>query len=133
MLTWLLGRWLWWTRASVGSGSCPCKKWRRGRHCNVISGCRAIQITRRRYVGKPVPKYDGLLIGPWRSDRRRTFRHFKPKPGCPPRSLRKLKSIFGKLVIRWGRGRHHTEMDGHHESAAYEVVARDASSVVVRF
>jgi hypothetical protein len=84
-------------------------------------------------VGKPVSKYDGRLIGAWRSDRRRTFRHFKPKPGCPPRSLRKLKSIFGKLVIRWSRGRYYTELDGYHDSGAYAVVAQDESSIVVRF
>lgn len=77
-------------------------------------------------------KSDRRLVGTWQSDRRRTFRHFKPKAGCSPQGLRKLKALFGKLVITWGRGVYHTELDGHRSSARYEVVASDSTSVVVR-
>ncbi len=84
-------------------------------------------------MGQREPKFDRRLIGGWQSDRRRTFRHFKPKMGCPPQSFRKLKAMFGKLVIRWGRGRCHTELDGYCDSVAYEVIARDTSSVVIHY
>lgn len=77
-------------------------------------------------------KTDRRLLGTWRSDRRRTFRHFKPKAGCPPKSLRKLKALFGKLVVKWGRGVCYTELVGHRESTRYDVVASDTASVVVR-
>ncbi len=69
----------------------------------------------------------------WQSDRRRTFQQFKPPMGCTPQNLRKLKALFGKLVIRWGRGRCYTELDGYCDSVAYEVIAHDTSSVVIRY
>jgi hypothetical protein len=84
-------------------------------------------------VSRRAAKTDRRLLGTWQSDRRRTFRHFKPKPGCSPHALRKLKGLFGKLVVRWGRGVYVTELDGHQTSVRYEVVATDAESVVVRF
>ncbi|QEL16930.1 hypothetical protein [Limnoglobus roseus] len=83
-------------------------------------------------VKKPAPKVDPRLLGTWRSDRRRTFRHFKPKAGCSPRSLRLFKGLFGKLVIRWDRRTCHTDLDGFCQAVRYEVVASDAVSVVVR-
>ena len=83
-------------------------------------------------MGRSPAKTDPRLLGTWRSDRRRTFRHFKPKAGCPPQSLRKFRALFGKLVVTWGRSVVRTELNGHRWSARYEVVARDAVSVVVR-
>ena len=82
-------------------------------------------------MSSPKPTFDRRLLGTWRSDRRRTFRHFKPKPGAAPESLRKLRSLFGKLVIHWERGRYSTELDGHRDAGEYEVIASDAKSVVV--
>ncbi|MEO2087983.1 MAG: hypothetical protein ABGY75_00590 [Gemmataceae bacterium] len=79
------------------------------------------------------PRHDRRLIGTWKSDRRMTFRHWKPKPGCPPESERKFKALFGKLVVRWERGRYHSEIDGHRETVPYEVMAADSASVVIRF
>jgi hypothetical protein len=83
-------------------------------------------------MGKSVPKFDRRLIGTWQSDRRRTFQHFKPRLNCSPRSVRKLKAIFGKLVVRWGRGKVYSEYDGHHDSETYKIAASDSESVVVR-
>jgi hypothetical protein len=80
-----------------------------------------------------MPTGDSRLLGTWRSDRRRTFRHYKPKAGCSPQALAGLKAMFGKLVVRWGRGKYHTELEGHRESGGYEVVASDSVSVVVRY
>jgi hypothetical protein len=76
---------------------------------------------------------DRRLLGTWKSDRRRTFKEFVPKPGCPPARLRELKALFGKLVIRWGYRKYHTELDGHKESGDYEVIAKDSVSVVIRY
>jgi hypothetical protein len=84
-------------------------------------------------VARSKPKLDRRLLGTWQSDRRRTFRHFKPKAGTTPGHLRKLKALFGKLVIRWGRGRYDTELDGHRDSGNYEVIGGDVESVVVRY
>jgi hypothetical protein len=36
------------------------------------------------------------------------------------------------LVIRWTRKRYYTDFEGHRECKAYEVVACDGSSVVIR-
>src|SRR5271165_2390862 len=76
---------------------------------------------------------DRRLLGSWKSDRRRTFMYFRPKPGCSPKALRRLKAMFGRLVVRWGRGKYYDDFDGHRKSYDYEVVARDAFSVVVRY
>ena len=86
-------------------------------------------------VGKANPNvcFDRRLIGSWKSDRRRTFKHYRPKAGCSAASLRKFKALFGKLVIRWGRTKSYSELDGHQSVAAYEVVASDADSVVIRY
>ncbi len=81
---------------------------------------------------KSVSQFDPRLIGTWKSDRRRTFRHFKPSSNCSPRSLNKFKAIFGKMVIRWGREKFYSEFDGFRDTARYETVASDSDSVVVR-
>jgi hypothetical protein len=75
---------------------------------------------------------DRRLVGTWKSDRRRTFKNFYFKPGADLKAIRKLKSIFGKLVIRWGYRKIVSELDGSVWEDEYEVVAKDASSVVVR-
>jgi hypothetical protein len=83
-------------------------------------------------LAKSVPKFDRRLLGTWKSDRRRTFKNFRPKPGATRAAMQRLKAMFGKLVIRWGRGKYHTEYDGHCESFDYEIVARDTTCVIIR-
>ncbi len=78
------------------------------------------------------PKWDSRLIGTWKSDRRRTFQNFKPKTGFDPKKFRKLKSLFGKLTIRWGRGKCYTELGEYRDSENYEIIARDSNCVIVR-
>jgi hypothetical protein len=80
----------------------------------------------------PRSPVDRRLLGTWKSDRRQTFKWFYPKPGCSPTNWRKFKAIFGKLIVRWGYTKCHTDLDGYKETRAYEVVASDANSVVVR-
>ncbi len=81
---------------------------------------------------KSLPAYDRRLIGIWKSDRRKTFMHYKPKSTLSPSKLRRFKALFGKFVVRWGRGKIYTELDGWKDSGPYEIVASDAESVVVR-
>jgi hypothetical protein len=80
----------------------------------------------------PKRKIDRRLLGTWKSDRRKTFKHFPPRPGAKPEAVRKLRAIFGKLVVRWTRSRCYSEFEGQLESRPYEVVASDSESVVVR-
>jgi hypothetical protein len=77
-------------------------------------------------------EFDARLLGTWKSDRRKTFKTFRPKPGASPAAIKRLKAMFGKLIIRWGKGNYFTELDGHRDSFKYEVVAREMDSVVIR-
>ena len=84
-------------------------------------------------MGKPTPKVDRRLLGTWKSDRRRTFQNFKPRRACSPQALRRLKAMFGKLVIRYGPKRYYTDFNGRRDWGAYKVVATDSQSVVIRY
>lgn len=84
-------------------------------------------------MASKVSKYDSRLIGTWISDRRRTFRNYKPKRGVEPKNLRKLKSLFGKFIIRWGRGKYYTQLGSYRDTFNYEVLGRDTDSVVIRY
>lgn len=77
-------------------------------------------------------KFDRRLIGTWKSDRRRTFLHYKPPEDFTSEKLDKFKSVFGKLTIRWGRGKYYTLLNGFRDVQSYEIVASDHDSVVVR-
>lgn len=77
--------------------------------------------------------FDRRLVGIWRSDRRRTFRDFFPRRGVSEESIRKLKSLFGKLEVRYGYKVMHSSYDGVEEQTAYELLASDSSSVVIRY
>jgi|SRR5580704_7696488 hypothetical protein len=88
-------------------------------------------------VTKPHPKVDRRLLGTWRSDRRRTLQFYKPGPHSTPKGHQKLRSLFGKLIVRWTARRCHlefdgTRFDGERWSQPYEVVAIDETSVIVR-
>jgi hypothetical protein len=83
-------------------------------------------------MAKRKPKFDRRLLGTWKSDRRKTFRHYVPHPDAKPEGLRKFRAIFGKLVVRWTQLRCHTEYDGSRSSEPYEFIASDSESVVVR-
>jgi hypothetical protein len=84
-------------------------------------------------MAKDRPLADRRLLGTWRSDRRKTFRHFVPGPGATPAGVRKLRGLFGRLAVRWTAARYHLSLDGTWQSAPYEVLGRDAESVVVRY
>lgn len=77
-------------------------------------------------------KSDKRLIGTWQSDRRKTFQHYKRSKKVPESRHRRLQALFGKLVVRWGRTKYYTELDGFQDSGPYEIVASDETSVVIR-
>lgn len=77
-------------------------------------------------------KWDRRLLGTWKSDKRRTFKHYRPRRGCSPQALARLKSLFGKLIVHWGAGTYHTILDGRKTTGTYKIVAQDWNSVVIR-
>ena len=83
-------------------------------------------------MGKQRFPGDSRLRGLWQSDRRLTFRHYQPPRKLTPARLRKFKSIFGKLKVRWGNGLVTTEYNGFKWKDAFEIIGRDSVSVVIR-
>jgi hypothetical protein len=77
-------------------------------------------------------KFDKRLLGTWKSDRRLTFKHYIPHRTSTPAKLRRFKSLFGKLTVRWTKSKQYADLEGFKTSDAYEVVASDSVSVVVR-
>lgn len=77
-------------------------------------------------------RWDKRLLGTWKSDRRLTFQNWKPSPKLRPSRVRKFRSLFGRLVMRWTRGKYYSDLDGFQDSGHYEILARDANSVVVQ-
>jgi hypothetical protein len=75
---------------------------------------------------------DRRLLGTWKSDRRKTFRHHIFPPKAKLASVRLIKAMFGKLVIRYGKRQFYTEFEGSEDWTRYEVVASDDASVVIR-
>jgi hypothetical protein len=75
---------------------------------------------------------DQRLLGTWKSDRRKTFQNFRPRAKASAEAVRKLKALFGKLVVRWTRKKYYTELNGSNDSYPYELVAVDRVSVVIR-
>jgi hypothetical protein len=78
-------------------------------------------------------RYDRRLLGTWKSDRRRTIHEFVPRKGATPKAVRKFKSLFGKLTVRYGRCRMITEFGNVRTECEYEVLGSDSESVVIRF
>lgn len=75
---------------------------------------------------------DRRLFGTWKSDRRLTFKHFTPASTSTPASLRRFKSIFGKMTVRWGTRYVHIEFDEFKWKDTYEIVAKDSVSVIIK-
>jgi hypothetical protein len=83
-------------------------------------------------MAKTPTKFDKRLIGTWQSDRRKTFQHYKPDKSISASHLRRFKALFGKMVVRWGRTKCYSELDGWEDSGPYEIIASDDSSIVIR-
>jgi hypothetical protein len=74
---------------------------------------------------------DLRLYGMWRSDARRTRKEIDAWKGVPPQRMKKLKSLFGKLQLRFTRTRCYSTLNGSTEACRYQVVARDDTSVAI--
>jgi hypothetical protein len=74
--------------------------------------------------------YDSRLLGTWRSDARRTVREIRARRDIPVKRARQLAALFGRLELRFTRTRCYSRLNGHVESRAYKVVAKDSSGVV---
>jgi hypothetical protein len=86
---------------------------------------------KRKETGAKHRLVDRRLLGRWKSDRRRTFRNLA-LPEATPGGLRKLKAIFGHMIVTWRPRTVTTEFQGSVDTQHYEVIARDELSVVVR-
>lgn len=77
-------------------------------------------------------KFDRRLLGTWKSDRRKTFLHYKPLKHFAPERFRKFRSLFGQMIIHWERGKFTITLKEMTNTTAYQVVARDDCSVVIQ-
>ncbi|MCE9524577.1 MAG: hypothetical protein K8R36_00825 [Planctomycetales bacterium] len=87
---------------------------------------------RKTKESKRKPIVDSRLVGNWKSDKRKTFQHYT----APYRGTRKgkklLRSLFGKLNVRWARKYVYTELEGFKTKEKYEILAQDEHTVAVR-
>ncbi len=77
-------------------------------------------------------KFDRRLLGTWKSDRRKTFLHYKPLKHFAPERFRKFRSLFGQMIIHWERGKFTITLKEMTNTTAYQVVAHDDCSVVIQ-
>ena len=78
-------------------------------------------------------KTDRRLIGTWRSDRRRTLRELRFRPGIPRKKQKTLRGIFGKLQVTYTRNRVRYVLDEYRATRPCEILASDSLSVAIRF
>jgi len=76
-------------------------------------------------------KTDKRLLGTWKSDKRRTFKDFVPRPGVRGEKLDRFKALFGKLKVTFTRRKIHSDYEGSLHSVDYEVLGSDAESVAI--
>jgi hypothetical protein len=63
-----------------------------------------------------------LLIGTWRSDRRRTLAQWVYPKRLAAERRATFEAIFGRLLVKFTRSRHSTIYDGHEKSVPYRVI-----------
>ena len=63
-----------------------------------------------------------LLIGTWRSDRRRTLAQWVYPKRLAAERREMFEAIFGRLKVRFTRTRHSTIYDGQEHSGSYRVI-----------
>ena len=69
-----------------------------------------------------------LLIGTWRSDRKRTVAQWIYPKRLAAERRAVFEAIFGKLTVQFTRSRHTTVYDGQRHSGFYRVIwSQDAS------
>ena len=73
-----------------------------------------------------------LILGTWRSDKRRTLETCHRYHCLTGAKRRKFGSVFGRLVLRYTRNRLYYSQGGFEWKAKYEVIGQDAESLVLR-
>jgi hypothetical protein len=74
---------------------------------------------------------DTRILGRWRSDAARTRRELDARVDIAARSRRGLSKLFGRVELRFTRSRCHSTLDGQTIESAYEIVAKDETSVAI--
>jgi len=63
-----------------------------------------------------------LLIGTWRSDRKRTISQWVWPKRLAGRRRKEFEAIFGKMQVRYTKSRHYSKFDGRTWSSPYRVL-----------
>lgn len=72
---------------------------------------------------------DSRLIGIWKSHTQKVAREILARRDIPASKKRELRSLFGKLELRYTRTHIHALLNGKRAISRYIVVAKDSSSV----
>ena len=75
--------------------------------------------------------HDSTLVGIWKSDAQKTAREITARGDLPDSKKRKLRSLFGKLELRYTRTRSYAKYGGEITISRYTVVAKDSSSIAI--
>ena len=75
---------------------------------------------------------DRRLIGRWRSDRERTMSEWRFNPDTPEEKRALVAGMFGKLELWYHRWRCESLFEGTKSVSWYEVLAKEADSVIIR-
>ncbi|MBI1176194.1 hypothetical protein GC207_02005 [bacterium] len=78
------------------------------------------------------PNLQKLLIGTWKSDKRRTLRFCHRYHLLMGTKKRRFGNLFGHLTIRYTRSRVYYTLRETEWSAKYDVIAQDSKSIVLR-
>src|SRR5258708_37950282 len=78
-------------------------------------------------------KTEKHLIGTWLSDRQRTLKELRFRPGSSRKSREWLRASFGYLRLTYTRRPIRTVLKEFRSTDPYEVLACDAGSVAIRW
>lgn len=77
-------------------------------------------------------KTDKRLLGTWRSDRRRTLRELRFRPGLGRKHRALVREMFGHLRLTYTRRQVLGVLRDYKFTQPYEVLASDGMSVAIR-
>ena len=77
------------------------------------------------------PLTDRRLLGTWRSDGRRTGAEIAARRDIKSSNKKRLRSLFGKLRLRYTKTRCYATLNGETQISRYIVAAKDEDSVAV--
>jgi hypothetical protein len=81
---------------------------------------------------KPASNKDKRLLGTWQSDRRRTLKELRFRPGLKREPREHLRASFGHLRLRYTRRRVYGVLRDFRFTQPYEVLASDSDPVAIR-